>query len=315
MNELALVGKIPSQGDFLRVGSTSSVVRHFDAWLQTAMDSLVLANSSLCDSLVRFVFCPAWDADIAVGLAVPSRDAAGRKYPLAAMLILPRRDIQGRWATVPIACQEFLEPLESVLSSVARRSPRDVLNTLGRLPTIDTRALDRAESRCHEMFHAELVQTFEARIFERPELRYYAYRTLLLACDRARERDISERAPVLSCSARGDLDRLIWMELVSRLCPVAASAFWRTSRGERSTGDESLVIAFSNPSHEVWSALMHPDQAFDHVWSLQTQYRRAIDEALTAIGADLKPPATSTPMSTLVRDLTSVQLAGGYRHG
>jgi len=82
-------GKLPSRGDFVRIGLTRDFIEPWDDWLQC-----VIAGSQTLmgdDWLPAFLEAPIWrfalpagmcGARAAIGLMLPSVDKAGRYFPL-----------------------------------------------------------------------------------------------------------------------------------------------------------------------------------------------------------------------------------------
>ncbi len=83
-------GKLPSRGDFVRVGLPRDFTEKWDAWMQTSIaGSRVLMGD---DWLPRYLEAPIWrfllpvgvcGTQAALGLVMPSVDKVGRYFPLA----------------------------------------------------------------------------------------------------------------------------------------------------------------------------------------------------------------------------------------
>jgi len=85
-------GKLPSVGDFFRLGAPQGFVSAWDAWLQNTMISAQSALGARWDAL--YMSMPIWRFSLSPGLAgpdkvigvlMPSVDRVGRRFPLTLM--------------------------------------------------------------------------------------------------------------------------------------------------------------------------------------------------------------------------------------
>ena len=150
-------GKMPAQGDFVRMGLPRDFVEPWDRWLQSG---LVAARDAMGEGWREAYFsAPIWRFHLAPGLAggapamgvlTPSVDRVGRQFPmtLARTLPLPRPDggasVPGGVVLDHLMAGEAFARLEAVaLAALEDAMTRDALgDRLARVgPARDTRAL------------------------------------------------------------------------------------------------------------------------------------------------------------------------------
>src|SRR3954469_22182667 len=86
----SLFGKLPSILDYVRVHHASDAGIAYDEWLEHCQHELLRANASWPQATHRFVFVsPSAEAAL-IGVVAPSKDRAGRKFPLTVYAEVPR---------------------------------------------------------------------------------------------------------------------------------------------------------------------------------------------------------------------------------
>jgi type VI secretion system protein ImpM len=123
-DRIVLFGKIPAEGDFVRVNADFREVYWFDQWLQQgiALSKEVHRESwdSLYDSVraMNFVMHTGSSEGILVGTLVPSKDKGNRRYPLWTGVIVESHALSGREiALLPSAFRLFFEEAEVELTA------------------------------------------------------------------------------------------------------------------------------------------------------------------------------------------------------
>ncbi len=81
-------GKIPATGDFVGRGLSGDFVRTWDRWVATYLAPLQLSGAWPEHVGLRFVLGPNANGPMA-GVVLPSRDKAGRRFPLTVATALP----------------------------------------------------------------------------------------------------------------------------------------------------------------------------------------------------------------------------------
>lgn len=118
-----LFGKLPNRPDFVRVNATHPAALELDGLIQQAFERQSLGSASLEGAFqsgpVDFQYVTHDRRHVLVGVLTPSRDQAGRCYPLVAAAILPRESIDGYLQVSPIAYEVFFDGLrEQVINAV-----------------------------------------------------------------------------------------------------------------------------------------------------------------------------------------------------
>lgn len=112
-----LFGKLPNRPDFVRINATHPVALEFDELMQQALERL--GGEPATATPVDFQYISRDHRHVMLGVLMPSRDQAGRRYPLVAAAILPRESIDSYLAVSPIAYEVFFDGLrEQVLNAV-----------------------------------------------------------------------------------------------------------------------------------------------------------------------------------------------------
>jgi type VI secretion system protein ImpM len=122
----ALFGKLPTSLDFVRVNHDSQAAIELDGWAQQALQELLRANASWPALRLRFVFALPEQPQALVGVLAPSRDRAGRKFPVTVLLPWLRGELATRYPAVPAAFSPFFDAAEQLLVD-AEQLPREQL--------------------------------------------------------------------------------------------------------------------------------------------------------------------------------------------
>src|SRR5213596_753252 len=85
---VGVYGKVASQPDFLRANAGEFSQCGLDRLLQDAMEALRTEGTTLPEPPTAFLFTPPGPWAF-IGAFTPSRDSAGRKFPLAVFTKLP----------------------------------------------------------------------------------------------------------------------------------------------------------------------------------------------------------------------------------
>lgn len=124
--EIGAFGKVPTQSDFFRHHAGAPEVGVLDRWLQ---DGLELAPQLLGSRWqgaydaarpIRFVLRPRESRLSLLGVAVPSGDAAGRRYPFSVFRLLEGEASTRGWADLPHDFAPFLDAAERLSVEAAR---------------------------------------------------------------------------------------------------------------------------------------------------------------------------------------------------
>lgn len=122
----ALFGKLPNRADFVRVNATHPVAQEFDLQIQRVMESLAQKpgweaayDAMPCADFYHVSRDGRW---VFVGVLKPSRDQAGRRYPLIAGAVLPTEAVDGSAHLAPIAYEVFFDGLREQVENAVDNS-------------------------------------------------------------------------------------------------------------------------------------------------------------------------------------------------
>lgn len=121
-----LFGKLPRRPDFLAVHTGHPVVQEFDRMLQEGLKEVAGTPGweAAYDAAppVDFYYASRDGAWAFVGVLVPSRDQAGRRYPLVAGAVLPAEAVDGAAHLAPVAYEVFFAGLREHLANAVENS-------------------------------------------------------------------------------------------------------------------------------------------------------------------------------------------------
>lgn len=274
--DLALFGKLSSQPDFYRHGHVGPAGRDAERWLLEAYEALRGADLDLPETAVHAVLAsPGWTEVVAI-IAVASRDSVGRSFPLALFASIDVGLVAGRGWLLPVVCERFFDAAQGALVRAARSGDADQLVAdLERLPPIDAALFRVAETIVGKLLVGHPARDFEARAFGAPGGRFYAYRTLGVACDKARAGAPDQPGTVLGCPIALYVDLVVWSAMVARCLrwPFALPMLW--------TSDPTPFLLVSLGAPPVQSLRFLVDSTTDSVryWPLTTSHEGAIASA------------------------------------
>jgi type VI secretion system protein ImpM len=287
-------GKIPAQGDFIRLNASTPAALAFDVFLQEGLEALRRSGGQLVPEPVRFSFFDLPSKSGIYGVFAPSQDAVGRQYPLSVFAGLKG---EGGVAVVPFVGRGFLDEAAELLAFGATLSAADLFS---RAKALDTPGLGEDGGRealrkaLHDTGAAWLWQTLFP---EAPaESVAYALRTLKTACDTVKGKPPTSAGVVLDCPAPNRHAALFWLALVDGRLGwkgAAPSFFWSASGGGR------MLIALGPTPSAVLTFLARPDSPSNKLWPLRTGVASARDAALRDLDANVREVAAAQDGSLL----------------
>jgi type VI secretion system protein ImpM len=286
--EAGVFGKIPAQGDFVRLNASTPAALAFDVFLQDGLDALRRAGGALVPEPVRFAFFDASSKTGLYGVFAPSQDAVGRAYPLSVFAGLREG---AALAEVPIAGRGFLDAAAELLALGATLSSADLCAQARALevPSLGEEGGARAALRrtLNDTGAAWLWGTLFPDAAATDSVAY-ALRTLKAACDAVRVRPPAGPGIVLDCPAPSLQAALFWLALCeARLGWRGASPsfFWSANGGGR------MLVALGPPPPALVSFLARPDSPSNKLWPLRTGVASAREAAARDIDPTLKSAA------------------------
>lgn len=279
---IGIYGKIPAQGDFVRINASDPAAQSLDLWVQESLDALQRAGAEIPPEPVYFFHQgTAPQGPSLVGVMHRSRDRVGRVYPVVVFARVDPAVLAASVALVPTAWSLFLQDaarlaydLEradaALLAARARSlripSPNDLQSAL----QVGSQVLQRTPMG--EVLQRLFVDASAGR-------HYYAVKTCLDACDATRSRP--PRAPiVLDCPIASDVDQFAWIELCRRRLlgtPVLPTFVWVEGAAPR------LLLSLGAATGAVLRFLARPEDASTQRWPLLTTRPDAIELARSGL--------------------------------
>ncbi len=279
-------GKVPTQGDFVRVNANGDLILAFDQWIQQGLlrdkphGFNGQDNATSNGSVVQFIFGP--DPGTALtGVLGESRDSAGRKYPL-----IIASEPEERWsdplgvAELPVAmagflyhATEYVDRIRSGLSSIEQLRV-DLSN-----PPID--APPPASSRFAEMFTTLWGE------FDSPS-KYVTFGSLYRVLAPLRGKmpprlSFGIKYPIRSHAALAATDVAFWLKVSALLTGDTAFqpvCFWQTD----STRSKSWLVVYFRPGPSLaMSSLFKGGAGDEDVFDLETSMTDSPDDLRKAI--------------------------------
>ena len=163
-----LYGKLPNRADFVRVNADHAAASEFDSLIQRTFERLTFQDKweqsyDAC-APVEFQYVSRDQRHTFLGVLSPSRDQAGRRYPLVAGAILPSESIAGYAHVAPIAYEVFFDGLReqaatAIENSVEALSCRQFLESQLRANDTAAADLDLAKSVVARFMQTTSIRT------------------------------------------------------------------------------------------------------------------------------------------------------------
>ncbi len=272
MRVRGIVGKVPSEGDFVRHNLVEPLPRAFDRWLAASVESAAMLKLRGTSDPLRFIYSDGAGAGVLVGVVAPSHDSVGRTYPLALFEWLRGTTAPARLSSLPVAYQGFLESAVALARAAQGMPAAQLKGDFESLPIVGPDDHARAAAVCEETLDRTAAADFEARAFEDPNAeRYYAYHTLLSALSVHARGSSFGPPPTLDCPMATDVDQFAWLELVGRCMPRSAhspTVLWCEDETPR------MAVVLGTPSH-VDYRFRSDDGSSERVWPLTTTSTQA----------------------------------------
>ena len=298
----ALYGKIPAQGDFLRSNVVDPAAVAFSHWLEEAQETMHRTGAVLPQLPVCFLHVGPQARTAVIGALLPSRDAVGRVFPLAAFLPVDTATLFRTYPRAPLAYSMFLGEVARLGREAASLAPAAVLDRVRALPVPGPGEWALADDL------AERLLEGPARAFLDP-LRVddigpaYAVKTLLAACRNELGQAPARARVVLECPLAGE-GPAPWLELTSRVLAwrEPPAFFWTEAAPPR------LLLSLGGPPPTLLNHLARPDPRSTLVWPLRTQQRAAAEAALQGLAPSLRAALEDEALS--IAQLFSVLTTG-----
>jgi type VI secretion system protein ImpM len=304
---VGLFGKIPAQGDFLRLGPSAPAVIAFDRWVQEGIDAARRAGTELPTEPLYFLFRANGVREALIGALARSSDAVGRTFPLAVYGFIDSSLLARAYPLVPGACASFLAAASDVLLDSAKLNAQQLAERLASMPNPTAEETLSAEDARRAVLNGARVGDLADRLFGGVAggRQHYAFRTFLAACEPQRGKDADRPGVTLDCVVRSPVDRMLWLELGRRLLG------WRETPPTLLWGDSPprLLLSLGPAPSSLLLYLTKPDHGGQKLWPILTDRADAIAEAKTALAPAVRQ-ALERPELSLEALLTQIAGAG-----
>lgn len=280
---VGVYGKVTSQPDFLRSNAGEFSQCGLDRLLQDGMEAMRADGAALPEPPTAFLFAPAGALGF-VGALSPSKDAAGRSFPVTVFAKVPLARFVDDPSAALAAHAPFIEAagaLTFVAGDGSIGGPDLVARARALTPppsfaggaAANPAWLDQPATGLHAAFDGSAAALG------------YALRTLISACDQAVKTGGTGRATAITVDAPAPsvTVREWWIELVRRRLKwrdTIPSMMWTDGPGGR------LLITLGYPTPGVFSYLCNPRSRASKFWPLGTTVLAAIDNAMNSLTPD-----------------------------
>jgi type VI secretion system protein ImpM len=258
----SLFGKLPSILDYVRVNHASESGMAYDQWLERCQQELARAGVSWPRTSFRFLFTPPASAAL-IGVVGPSRDRAGRKFPLTIYLELPR-GMSSAAAQLPHGFRSFFEDAEVLLQEAQVLRSDELAGRVLEVSVPTLEQVDAQRSPRHAVLARTITEFAESSLRGSPE---FSVRALIERFVRGLDSATGgvERSAVLDCPVASDDDVALWLMLAERR-GVASRALWCFWSVE--SGAERCLLGQGQPAPAVPVWLEGTRSKTDRLWSL-----------------------------------------------
>jgi type VI secretion system ImpM family protein len=287
----ALLGKLPSRPDFVREAAQGRAADALDAWLVQAAPLLHAADGTGVSHLpvCWFGHWTPKQTSALVGVLGPSRDSAGREFPVAVFREFALGDRRKHFAALLSEHAGFLDAAQTLLAALPNLSLDEIRARLVSLPIpVQGTAPEieplQAGSRLQHLFETDP-----------PGSLFYALSTFVSAFAGA---DATTQLAV-DCPVRDAADARVWLALAAQLSvqnPACPSFLFAPEPAR-------LLISVAAPGAELLCALAQPGFNGVRVWPLTTAHQPAIEHARNTLLPMLPELATEHGSSLSVREL------------
>lgn len=302
---VGVYGKIPSEGDFVRVNASDPSAQSLDVWVQESLEALQRAGVDLPPEPLFFLHQgPHPAVPPVIGALVPSHDRVGRVYPVLVFARVDPALAQSRLPALHVTYGQFLLDAAQMLRDLPRADAQLLAAWSRRLRLPAPATVATCDTVCRDVLEGCTVGEFARRAFPAASAiaLHYAFRTALDACDAARSRP-SKVAITLECPVSGDLDGFVWLELVRRRLygtPVRPSVAWREG------AQPAMLIALGPAPGSMLRQLARRGDQASHLWPLTTDRGDVMEQSYASMAPHHRQvlDAPGAPLEALLSTLS-----------
>lgn len=268
---IGVFGKVPAAGDFVALNAAGPAARALDGWLRDSIDNLVGRKKPLPQQPARFLFRDVQGTGACIGTMVPSRDAVGRKFPIAIFAYLDMPVATHRFSSLPAAYAPFLDGAAKILAASATLDGKALYGHASMLPLPGPEELEEARVWEVESLQATGGRTLLEALFGPVAggVQYHAFHLFRIACRQVCGGDPGRASIILECPASDDVQLVFWLRAAYRLLGwkrAPPSFVWSASDSR----DSRLLLALGSPDVSVLHFLADPNVAAERLWPMRT---------------------------------------------
>lgn len=284
MSVIGLYGKIPAQGDFVRVNASDPAALALIQWLADGVDVVQRAGAQLTSDTVFFLYRSQAARSVCVGAFAPSHDSVGRTFPMAVFALMDAAQLAGRFAEVPVAAVNFLAQAADLIARSPHLNASQLSDAVRMLQAPTPADFASATDTCRRTLAGTLGADMQRRLFGdlSQGRQYYAFRTFAEACAQVRGREPQKPGVTLQCPIASDVDLFAWLEATRRSLrwtEAPPGFFWTEGQAPQ------LLIALGPAPASVMLYLTGGGSSSAKLWPLWTDRADSIETAARAIPA------------------------------
>lgn len=279
---VGIYGKIPTQGDFVRINAADAAAQSLDLWVQECLEGLQRAGMEVPAEPTYFLhhrLDPA--VPVTVGAMCRSQDKVGRAYPMVVFARVQPAWLAPRFPGIFVGYGHFLRSAARLLGDLPRADGQLLSAWARQLRVPNPHELNAADNVCRQCLDATPSGAVLTSLFGDPARgqRYHALKTVIDACDSARAG--AARVPItLEFAPQADLDFFAVLELCRRRLfgsGLVPSMVWREESAPRA------VVALGPAHASMLKFLVNPTESSNALWPLGSDREEVISRSAQAL--------------------------------
>jgi type VI secretion system ImpM family protein len=289
------IGKLPERAEYLPVPTSAPAFADFDSWLSACMEWAAarsgptflqaFAGGVMHGCLFRNASSP---GQLLAGAITPSRDQAGRKFPLALMVPLSLSEAAGaQTQLLPFLFEDLWGLCAETLSRRLAGDEAGWAASFVELESLPAPGLSQA-SQLYTSWAASLPQDELWELLHGPNDERAALRFLIetIAPLRGAERASTALSVRVPLGELGGVALCFWLDLMRRHLgwrSWAPSLFW-----SQQDGDGSALIHLGTPPPSALAELWQPTGERDEIADLTLPFPQGLEQHLAPLSPKLQ---------------------------
>lgn len=299
---VGVYGKIPAQGDFVRINASDPAAQSLDVWIQESLEALSRVGAEPPSEPVYFMH-QGTGHGVLIGVMLRSGDRVGRVYPLTVFARVDPSTLGGAFSGFPTAYSVFLQDAARLALDLDRVDASLLAVRARALRVPSPAEVAQAGMVCQHVLNVTPAGEIARRLFGEtlPGSHVYAFKTVVDACDTTRARP--PRVPItLDCPIASDVDLFTWLELCRRRLMgtgLLPTCVWREQGASR------MLVSLGAAQGSMMRYLVQSDAQATQLWPLVTARPEAIEAALHNLAPHHRQAleAPAVPLETLLSTL------------